>query len=195
MQSAAQRRPGVMALVEAAEVETVRQRLRARPAGRGEAVIGCFNGDSSVVQSGQREAVGWVARSLRADGAQVRAVSAGLAAHSPLMREAQDEFNVHLSDVEIAEPAVPVLLNSDGTGCVQPDRIKAELRSQLVTPVRWDSCRATLAALRPDRLIDVGPGAMMAKFSATVAPAVCLNATVSFPEVLRQLTAQVRSAS
>jgi [acyl-carrier-protein] S-malonyltransferase len=180
MRDAAARRPGVMALVPGVGAAALRDRASDRPAGLGEVVVGCVNAADSAVLSGDRDAVVWIAGSLIAEGHEVKPVATGLAAHSPLMRPAQDEFNAHLDPLRMRPPHAPVLLNSDGTACGDPVRLADELRTQLVTPVRWDLCQATLAGLGLDQLVDLGPGAMMAKFSAGAAPAICLNAAAPF---------------
>jgi [acyl-carrier-protein] S-malonyltransferase len=184
MQRAADQRAGTMVLVTGPAIGTVREEVDACPAELGRVVIACVNSPSAVMLSGDQAAVARVAGRLAGAGTEVKAARTGVASHSPLMRGAQDELNACLDQVSIVEPELPVLLNSDGGATTDPARIRDELRIHLVTPVRWDLCARTLAEVRPDLIVDTGPGGMMARLTEGIAPAVLLNAAAPLADAV-----------
>jgi [acyl-carrier-protein] S-malonyltransferase len=187
MQRAADQRAGAMVLVTGPAIGAVREEVDACPAALGRVVIACVNSPSAVMLSGDQAAVARVAGRLAGDGTEVKAARTGVASHSPLMRGAQDELNACLALVSIVEPERPVLLNSDGGTTTDPGRIRDELRIHLVTPVRWDLCARTLAEIRPDVIVDTGPGSMMARLTEGIAPAIILNAAAPLADVVASL--------
>jgi len=69
-----------------------------------------------------------------------------IAAHSPLMRSALDEFTRAVEAVPFIAPVPPVVGNVKAAPLDDPNAIRAELPAQLTSPVRWtDSVRYMLA--------------------------------------------------
>ena len=176
MHEAAVRRPGEMLLVSGVLAGELADLVEAGPRDAGPLVVACRNSTDSTALSGTGRAIAWARDRLRDRNVRVKRLSAGVAAHSPLMADAQDHFSACLQEVTFGAPHVPVLLNSTGEACADPERIKTELMTQLTTPVRWDLCRETIECLGVDAVVDVGPGTMMANFCTGIAPAIHLNA-------------------
>ncbi|MEU5839536.1 type I polyketide synthase [Streptomyces diacarni] len=109
---------GAMAAVEAGEEEAGRTL-----AGYGDRVcVSAVNGPSSVVVSGDREAVEEVAERFRARGRRVRLLRVSHAFHSAHMDTVLDDFADALSHVSFHPPALPVV--SDLTGApADPDAL------------------------------------------------------------------------
>ena len=185
MQEAAARRPGEMLLVGGMPYEELDELVHAAPRDAGHLVVACRNSADSTALSGTGRAVDWARDQLRDRDVRLKRLTAGVAAHSPLMAEAQDRFADCLRSVVFAAPHVPILLNSTGEACVDPERIKTELMTQLTTPVRWDLCRETIASFAVDAIVDVGPGTMMANYCAGIAPPIHLNASEPLAVALR----------
>lgn len=60
-----------------------------------------------------------------------------IGSHSPLMQPARDEFTPAVDATPFVAAKVPVIGNIQAAPLVGPDEIRAELRVQLVSPVRW----------------------------------------------------------
>jgi [acyl-carrier-protein] S-malonyltransferase len=174
MQAAEEQRPGAMILVRGGgqEADDVVSRC---PAALAPLVVACRNSAESTAVSGTRDAVAWAAGELARRGCAVKKVSSGVAAHSPLMEPAQRAFARILERVSFSRPAFPVVLNSDGTACSDPDRIKAELMLHLTATVRWDLCLQTMQRRGVGLIVDVGPGATMAAFCPEIATIVAVD--------------------
>ncbi|BCB89363.1 hypothetical protein Psuf_066760 [Phytohabitans suffuscus] len=101
---------GAMAAVQAGEDEVAR--LLAAEGGR--AVVAAVNGASSVVVSGDADAVRRVAGELRGRGRRTRALPVSHAFHSPHMEPMLAGFAEVAAGLAYAPPAIPVISNRTG---------------------------------------------------------------------------------
>jgi len=119
-------------------------------------VIANDNSSAQVVLSGSPEAVAAVCGQLKCKRAIPLAVSGAF--HSPFMQQAADAFAAELDAVPFADAAIPVLSNTDPHPETSGAALKARLRSQMITGVRW---RETMERLRADGIntsVEIGPG-------------------------------------
>ena len=119
-------------------------------------VIANDNSSAQVVLSGSPEAVATVCGQLKCKRAIPLAVSGAF--HSPFMQQAADAFAAELDAVRFADAAIPVLSNTDPHPETSGAALKARLRSQMITGVRW---RETMERLRADGIntsVEIGPG-------------------------------------
>ena len=119
-------------------------------------VIANDNSSAQVVLSGRPEAVAAVSSQLACKRAIPLAVSGAF--HSPFMAEAAAAFAAELEAVPFADATIPVLSNTDPTPETSGAALKARLRNQMTTGVRW---RETMEAFSPagiDTAVEIGPG-------------------------------------
>ena len=117
------------------------------------------NDPKQVVISGHKEAVEravQVARSRRVRRAVMLPVSAPF--HCSLMKPAAEAMQEALSEVEIAEPLVPVVANVSARPERAPDRIRDLLVAQITGTVRWRESVAWLAANNASEAWEFGAG-------------------------------------
>ncbi|MGA1004120.1 ACP S-malonyltransferase, partial [Vulcanococcus sp.] len=93
------------------------------------------NSSAQVVISGTPEAVAAVSGQLKCKRAIPLAVSGAF--HSPFMQQAADAFAAELDAVPFADAIIPVLSNTDPRPETSGAALKARLRSQMITGVRW----------------------------------------------------------
>ena len=123
-----------------------------------------FNCPGQIVISGERVAVEEAMEVLKARGAKrVIALSVSVPSHSKLMDEASKKLSEHLflGDIEVREPRVPVVCNSDAIFLTTTDGIKAALVKQLNSPVLWEDSVAAMVNSGVDTFIEVGPGKVL----------------------------------
>ena len=180
MQAAADASPGTMAAVLGLSDEVVDEVCGqvdgVWPAG--------YNAPAHVVVSGTVDGVAAAGAALRAAGARrVLALPVGGAFHTPLMAPARDRLDVALRVTAYAPPTVPVL----SAMTVGPyDDVPVTLSRQLTAPVRW---RQLLGALRErgvERVVEVGPGGVLAGLVKRTLPGVAVT-TVATPDDLAAL--------
>ena len=137
------------ACVEAAEGEVV------------EAVN--FNAPGQVVIAGTTAAVQRAGELCKAKGAK-RALPLPVSApsHCALMKPAAERLAQKLATLEIGAPRIPVLHNVDVSVHAKPDEIRAALKAQLHSPVRWVETVQKLARDGAMRQLEFGPGRVLA---------------------------------
>jgi [acyl-carrier-protein] S-malonyltransferase len=114
------------------------------------------NSDAQVVISGQPDAVQSVSEKLKCKRAIPLAVSGAF--HSPFMAEAAEAFATTLDGVSFRDARIPVLSNSDPSGCSDAALLKQRLKQQMTTGVRWRETMASMAEHGIDTLVEIGPG-------------------------------------
>ncbi|MDE0451151.1 MAG: ACP S-malonyltransferase [Gammaproteobacteria bacterium] len=122
-----------------------------------------LNAPGQVVISGSAPAVKAAAAACSEAGAR-RAVMLDVSApfHSELMRPAADRFEAVLDAVNLRAPDVPVVHNLDASMSADAGTIKQKLLRQIDAPVRWTDCVTTIRDRGVDRLIECGPGNVLA---------------------------------
>ena len=122
-----------------------------------------FNAPSQVVIAGHVEAVQRAIETARKKGAK-RAVAlpVSVPSHSSLMREAGESLRETLASVDVSAPDIPVISAADGSPYDEPSDIRERMCRQVYSPVRWvDTVRAMLA-MGATRVVECGPGKVLA---------------------------------
>jgi [acyl-carrier-protein] S-malonyltransferase len=125
-------------------------------------------------------------------GARLRPLAVAGAFHTRHMDPAVAELEAATIDLDVHDPALPLLSNRDGavvaSGADWIDRIV----NQVSTPVRWDRCMATMAGLGITALIELPPAGTLTGLARRALPGVQLLA-LKTPDDLaaaRQLIAE-----
>lgn len=122
-----------------------------------------FNAPGQVVIAGQAAAVDRAIDAAKSAGAKrALPLPVTVAAHSSLMRPAGDALAAALADVVINTPATTVVAASDATAYVDGDDIRRRLASQVYSPVQWVRTTETLLGLGAKRIVECGPGKVLA---------------------------------
>lgn len=165
MQRAADAAPGTMAAVLGLEAGAVAATLAGLP----EVWPANDNAPSHVVISGTVDGVAAAAVALRQAGARrVLPLPVGGAFHTPLMAPARALLDTALREVSYAEPAVPVL--SAVTARPYEGEVAATLSAQLTAPVRWREVQGALASYGVQRVVELGPGGVLAGLAKRTLP-------------------------
>ncbi|MCP9817848.1 ACP S-malonyltransferase [Synechococcus sp. GreenBA-s] len=119
-------------------------------------VVANDNSSAQVVLSGRPEAVAAVSGALKCKRAIPLAVSGAF--HSPFMAEAAEAFAAALAAVPFADATIPVLSNTDPSPETSGEALKARLRRQMTTGVRWRETMERLSTDGIDTAVEIGPG-------------------------------------
>jgi [acyl-carrier-protein] S-malonyltransferase len=96
----------------------------------------------------------------KAEAAGARKVvrlAVSIAAHTPLMAVVADEFATAVDDAPIVDAVVPLVGNVSAEPISGADDIRAELKAQLTSSVRWTESMRYLAGQGVTRVVEVGP--------------------------------------
>ena len=160
MKLAGERRPGGMAAVLGLDAEPVTE-LCARAAAETGHYVGLANDNcpGQIVISGHEIALAAAIELLSAAGARkVVRLPISIAAHTPLMASVADEFAAAVDATPLVEARIPAVANVTARSLTTPDDIRAELKAQLTSPVRWTDSVRYLGEQEIDAYVEVGPG-------------------------------------
>lgn len=129
------------------------------------------NAPGQIVISGERPALERASELAKAAGAKrVVPLAVSIAAHSPLMRSALDDFRRAVEATPLRPPSVPVISNIQARPLDGVEAIREELVLQLVSPVRWTESVAWMTAQGVTTFVEVGPGTVLTGLVRRIAP-------------------------
>ena len=162
MQAAVPEGVGAMAAILGLDDDAVRAVCSDAAAGEVVEAVN-LNSPGQVVIAGNKAAVERAMALAKEKGAKrALPLPVSVPSHSSLMLPAAEKLLAHLRTVAIASPAIPVLHNTDVQSHAEPDAIRAALAKQLHTPVRWVETVQALKAAGIERVVECGPGKVLA---------------------------------
>jgi len=189
MQAAVPEGVGAMAAILGMEDDAVRAVCSEAAAGEIVEAVN-FNSPGQVVIAGNKAAVERAMVLAKEKGAKrALPLPVSVPSHSSLMLPAAEKLLAHLQNVAIAKPMIPVLHNTDVHSHADAEAIRAALAKQLHTPVRWVETVQALKAAGIDRVIECGPGKVLAGLNKRIddsLPAVALVDEASLAAALNQ---------
>ena len=115
------------------------------------------NCPGQIVISGDRAALDKAMEMAKARGAKrCIPLAVSIAAHSPLMAGAAQEFRAALESVQWDDPHLPVIANATARPASRGDLINL-LLAQLTSPVRWTESVQFMIGKGVTRFVEVGP--------------------------------------
>ncbi len=122
-----------------------------------------FNSPGQVVVAGHAEAVQRAVEQAKAAGAKRAVVlPVSVPSHCALMMPAAERMKARLAELAVAAPNVPVINNADVATATDPEAIRDALVRQLYSPVRWVESIQAMAGQGVDKVIECGPGKVLA---------------------------------
>ncbi|WP_156725735.1 ACP S-malonyltransferase [Streptomyces apocyni] len=120
-----------------------------------------FNGPGQIVAAG---AVADLERLAAAPppAAAVKPLPVAGAFHTPYMESARRAVAAAAERTPFLRPTGTLLSNADGTVVSEPDDVRHRLVEQVVRPVRWDLCLATLGRIAPEVTVCLPPARTLA---------------------------------
>jgi [acyl-carrier-protein] S-malonyltransferase len=121
-----------------------------------------YNSPGQIVISGSNEGIDKAIILLQEKGAK-RAIklAVGGAFHSPLMEPARVELEEAIKNTNFSKPICPVFQNVTAQSSIDPSVIRANLVSQLTSPVRWTQSVLNMIAAGATNFVEVGPGSVL----------------------------------
>ena len=122
-----------------------------------------FNSPGQVVIAGEKEAIKSACESMKEAGAKRALVlPVSVPSHCSLMNNAAQEFSYSVDAVNVKMCDTGVLHNVDASYADDVNEIKLKLVEQLCKPVLWTSSVQKMQQLGVEKLIELGPGKVLA---------------------------------
>jgi [acyl-carrier-protein] S-malonyltransferase len=125
--------------------------------------IAIRTGDRRCVVGGPRLALSEAAAELEALGATTALLGVRVPSHTRAMCTAVPVVAQALEQARWHTPRVAWIAGITGAVVRDPVEARRVLAEQVATTVHWDACMDTVAERRPDVVLEVGPGATLAR--------------------------------
>ena len=168
---------GIMAALLGFDRAQLEQQIAQTP----DVVLANDNNAGQVVISGTTESVEAVLANVKSKRAVKLNVSGAF--HSPLMAEAAAQFQEILNTIDFQPAQVPVLSNVEPTPAIDAATLKDRLIRQMTGSVRWREISLALPEAGVDRVIEVGPGKVLAGIMKRTCPDLGLENVSSLADV------------
>jgi [acyl-carrier-protein] S-malonyltransferase len=122
-----------------------------------------YNSPGQLVIAGNAEAVDRALARLAELGVKKAVkLAVSVPSHCALMREAADRLGERMAAIEWSLPVIPVVQNAEARSYGSVEEIRGALQRQLYLPVRWTECVQALASGGATRVLECGPGKVLA---------------------------------
>ena len=124
-----------------------------------------YNMPGQIVIGGFKEGVAKAEELLKEAGAK-RLIPLKVSGpfHTPLLKEASENLEVVLKQVDFKEMSIPVVTNVTGSFFESNEKIIPTLTKQVMSPVYFEDCVKTMIAEGVDTFIEIGPGKTLSSF-------------------------------
>ena len=125
--------------------------------------IANYNTTEQTVITGEEKAIEEAEKLCFEAGAKrvIRLAVSG-AFHSPLMKDAQDEYKKYLADFSLNDAAIPVVTNTDAKATLKKEEFYTKMASQISSSVYWKQSIDYMVENGVDTFIEIGPGKVLA---------------------------------
>lgn len=176
MQSAVPAGAGAMAAILGLDDETV-VKVCAQHQGEGVVEAVNFNSPGQVVIAGDKSAVEATCELMKEAGAKRAVVlPVSVPSHCSLMNDAATVFANAVEATDFKMGKVDVIHNVDGAVATDIGQIKAKLVAQLHKPVLWTGSVQNMKNQGVDKLIESGPGKVLAGLTRRIDKSLSANA-------------------
>lgn len=159
MQKACEAEPSTMAAILGLDDKVVEDVCESID---GVVVAANYNCPGQLVISGSVAAIDEACEKLTEAGARrAMKLAVGGAFHSPLMESAREELAAVIEATEFKTGVCPVYQNVSAQAETDPQTMKANLITQLTSPVRWTQTMQSMIADGAGEVIEVGPGKVL----------------------------------
>ncbi|MBN1303206.1 MAG: ACP S-malonyltransferase [Anaerolineales bacterium] len=162
MKHAGEISPGGMAAVLGLDIPAL-DAICAQASNEGEIVqVANDNCPGQVVISGAKPALERALGLVKEAGAKrALPLAVSIASHSPLMSSVQEDFTAAVDAAPFVAPAIPVISNVTARPMVTVDDLRADLKAQLGSRVRWTESINGLLAEGVTTFIEIGSGSVL----------------------------------
>jgi [acyl-carrier-protein] S-malonyltransferase len=127
-----------------------------------------FNAPGQVVVSGSKQAIDWLRANAKADifapeSPRIKFIPLAVSApfHCSLMRPAEEEMRLVLTDTHFKDGAWPIVQNVTAQATTAAATLRENLILQVSGAVRWTQCMARMKELGATKMIEFGTGKVL----------------------------------
>ena len=162
MKRAGEISPGGMAAIMGLDIPALDKVCAEATRGDEAAQVANDNCPGQVVISGAKAAIERAIEGAKAAGAK-RAIplAVSIAAHSPLMKPVQAEFERAVQAAPIREAVIPVISNVKAVPIASAEELRTDIAGQLTNRVRWTESVQWLRGQGVQTFVEIGSGSVL----------------------------------
>lgn len=122
-------------------------------------------------------------QSVQKAGGETTPLPVQVASHTPLMAGAVQPVLELLRGCRFGAPAMPVLAGISGEPVTSAGSAQNALSRQVAEPIRWDDCMDAIAEAGMDTVLELGPGAALARMFRARHPQIACRSVADFRTV------------
>jgi len=158
MKEAGTLNPGGMAAILGLDDAPMRE-VCAEASAKGPVVPANYNAPGQIVISGDVTALAEAMQLALDRGARrAKRLAVSIAAHSPLMRRAAEQFAEVVARFSPAAAQVPVVTNITAQAVTSAEEIRRELAEQICQSVQWTQSVRRMVEMGASTFVEIGPG-------------------------------------
>lgn len=142
--------------------------------------IAIINAEDRIVVAGRAPAMASFEASAQGFGASVTPLPVNVASHTSLMWPAADAVHCWLEESALMAPLIPVLAGIDGTPVLSRTRAVETFARQTAQTIRWHACLEGLREAGCTVLLELGPGADLARMARDRWPGIPARSIAEF---------------
>jgi len=142
--------------------------------------IAIINAEDRMVVAGRMPAMANFEAAAQGLGASVTPLPVNIASHTSLMRPAAEAVHRWLEESALVAPLTPVLAGIDGTPVLSRMRAVETLARQTAETIRWHACLEGLREAGCTVLLELGPGADLARMARDRLPGIPARSIAEF---------------
>ncbi len=171
MKRAGQLNPGSMAAILGLDIPTLEGVCAAASTPQEIVQVANDNCPGQVVISGHRLALERAMAGAKSAGAKrALPLAVSIAAHSPLMDSIQSEWDEAVSQLACRDAAIPVVGNVHAQPITAADALRADIKAQMQSRVRWTESVRWLAGQGVLTFVELGAGSVLGGLVKRIAP-------------------------
>jgi [acyl-carrier-protein] S-malonyltransferase len=150
-----------------------------------------FNSMEQIVVAGHTPAVTRLITLAEDAGARLaKIIPVSVPCHCPLLADAAEDFAHYLAETEFKKPSINVVSNVDASFYHFAEEIKAKLKAQLYSAVRWVETIQLFKNKEVGLILECGPGKVLSSLTKRIdrsLNSMSVYDTISLDQVLEQL--------
>lgn len=145
--------------------------------------IAIVNGNDQFIVGGAGLSLIAMAADVAGRGGSTQRLPVGIAAHTPLLRDAVAPFRKELERRTWKDPQIPVLAGLDGSAVRDAQTAIDVLARQIANPIQWSTCMDAIRERGTTVCLELGPGNALARLLHERHPDIAVRSVADFRSI------------
>jgi [acyl-carrier-protein] S-malonyltransferase len=170
MQREAEKNPGGMIAAIGLDIDAIKELLE-EVTGEGVVAVANHNTREQIVLTGQKEALNKMSAKVSAGGGKAIPLKVSGPWHSPLLKDAVNDYKEFMEGITFHNPSVPVLFNVTADFAKEPGEIRKIMSRQICAPVLWYDIMQKMLTGGVSIFVEAGPKKVLSGLLKKTLPA------------------------